>query len=91
MSTVQYTVADHVATIALDRPEARNALSDELLEDLLEAFATARDDDDVRCVVLTSTHEKIFSAGGDLKGFALRRSAGASSTPGPTSSRACSR
>src|SRR4051812_28186196 len=70
MSTVRYAVSDHVATIALDRPEARNALSDELLEDLLTAFAAARDDDDVRCVVLTSTHEKVFSAGGDLKGFA---------------------
>ena len=54
----------------MDRPEARNALSDELLDDLLAAFAQARDDDAVRCVVLTSTHEKVFSAGGDLTGFA---------------------
>ena len=57
-------------TIALDRPEKRNALSDALLDDLLAAFEHARDDDDVRCVVLTSTHEKVFSAGGDLAGFA---------------------
>jgi enoyl-CoA hydratase len=70
MSSVRYEVNDRVATIALDRPEARNALSDELLDDLLAAFATARDDDEVRAVVLTSTHEKVFSAGGDLKGFA---------------------
>jgi enoyl-CoA hydratase len=68
--TVSYGVADHVATIAMNRPEARNALSDQLLDDLLAAFASARDDDDVRCVVLTSTHEKVFSAGGDLGGFA---------------------
>jgi enoyl-CoA hydratase/carnithine racemase len=68
--SVQYDVADGVATIALDRPEARNALSDELLDDLLAAFAAARDDDAVRCVVLTSTHEKVFSAGGDLGQFA---------------------
>ena len=53
----------------MDRPEVRNALSDELLDDLLAAFAQARADDDVRVVVLTSTHEKVFSAGGDLKGF----------------------
>jgi enoyl-CoA hydratase/carnithine racemase len=72
VSTVAYAVANHVATVALDRPEARNALSDELLDDLLAAFERARDDDDVRCVVLTSTHEKVFSAGGDLKGFASR-------------------
>jgi enoyl-CoA hydratase/carnithine racemase len=72
VSTVRYDVADHVATIALDQPEKRNALSDELLDDLLAAFTAARDDDAVRCVVLTSTHEKVFSAGGDLGGFAAQ-------------------
>jgi enoyl-CoA hydratase len=69
-STVRYDVADHVATIALDQPETRNALSDEVLDDLIEAFELARDDDSVRCVVLTSTHEKVFSSGGNLAGFA---------------------
>ena len=70
-STLRYEVADTgVATISLDRPETRNALSDEVLADLLAAFTAARDDDAVRCVVLTSTHEKVFSAGGDLGGFA---------------------
>jgi enoyl-CoA hydratase/carnithine racemase len=68
--SLRYGVADGVATIALDRPETRNALSDELLDELLAAFAQARDDDAVRCVVLTSTHEKVFSAGGDLGQFA---------------------
>ena len=65
-----YEVADRVATIALDQPETRNALSDEVLDDLIEAFELARDDDSVRCVVLTSTHEKVFSSGGNLGGFA---------------------
>jgi enoyl-CoA hydratase/carnithine racemase len=70
-ATVQYDVGEGgVATIALDQPETRNALSDELLDDLLAAFTAARDDDGVRCVVLTSTHDKVFSSGGDLKGFA---------------------
>jgi enoyl-CoA hydratase len=68
-SLVRYSVADGVATLAMDRPEARNALSDALLDDLLAAFAAARDDAAVRCVVLTSTHETVFSAGGDLAGF----------------------
>jgi enoyl-CoA hydratase/carnithine racemase len=68
--TVRYEVADKVATIALDQPETRNALSDEVLDDLIEAFELARDDDGVRCVVLTSTHEKVFSSGGNLAGFA---------------------
>jgi 3-hydroxypropionyl-coenzyme A dehydratase len=69
-STVRYDVADRVATIALDQPETRNALSDDVLDDLIEAFEMARDDDSVRCVVLTSTHEKVFSSGGNLAGFA---------------------
>jgi enoyl-CoA hydratase len=69
-ATVRYEVAEGVATIALDHPESRNALSDELLDDLHAAFTAARDDDAVRCVVLTSTHEKVFSSGGNLKGFA---------------------
>ena len=70
MALVRYDVADRIATITLDQPEKRNALSDELLDDLLGAFEAARDDDDVRCVVLTSSHENVFSAGGDLAGFA---------------------
>jgi enoyl-CoA hydratase/carnithine racemase len=66
---LRYEVADGVATIALDHPETRNALSDAMLDELLAAFARARDDDRVRCVVLASTHEKVFSSGGDLGGF----------------------
>src|SRR3954462_4866216 len=69
--TVKYEVAPSgVATIALDQPETRNALSDQVLDDLLAAFTAARDDDAVRCVVLTSTHDKVFSSGGNLAGFA---------------------
>ena len=69
-SKLRYDVADGVATIALDDPETRNSLSFELLDDLIAAFTAARDDDAVRCVVLTSTHEKVFSSGGNLAGFA---------------------
>jgi enoyl-CoA hydratase/carnithine racemase len=66
---LRYEVADAIATIALDHPQTRNALSDAMLDELLAAFAAARADDDVRCVVLASTHEKVFSSGGDLAGF----------------------
>jgi enoyl-CoA hydratase/carnithine racemase len=70
-ATVRYDVSDKgVATIALDQPETRNALSDELLSELTQALEAARDDAEVRCVVLTSTHETVFSAGGNLAGFA---------------------
>jgi enoyl-CoA hydratase len=68
--TIRYGVDEQVATIALDQPETRNALSDQLLGELLAAFEAARADASVRCVVLTSTHEKVFSAGANLAGFA---------------------
>jgi enoyl-CoA hydratase len=68
--TILYAVEAQVATIALDQPETRNALSDELLGELIAAFAAARVDAAVRCVVLTSTHDKVFSSGGNLAGFA---------------------
>jgi enoyl-CoA hydratase/carnithine racemase len=69
-TTLRYGLADGVATIALDQPETRNALSDELLADLTAALRAARESPEVRCVVLTSTHEKVFSSGGNLGGFA---------------------
>jgi enoyl-CoA hydratase len=68
--TLRYDVAGGVATIALDQPDTRNALSDALFADLQAAFEAARDDDAVRCVVLTSTHESVFSSGANLAGFA---------------------
>ena len=68
--TVRYDVSDGVATIALDQPDTRNALSNELLTGLIAAFELAGADDAVRCVVLTSTHDKVFSAGGSLDQFA---------------------
>ena len=59
-----------VCVVTLDSPSTRNALSDDLLDELIAAFESAADDTDVRVVVLTSSHDRIFSAGGDLKAFA---------------------
>ncbi len=68
---VLYDVAGSgIATITLDDPDTRNALSPELLGGLHEAFESARDSDEVRCVVLASSHEKTFSSGANLGGFA---------------------
>jgi enoyl-CoA hydratase len=69
-STLRYDVDAGVATIALDQPQTRNALSDELLGELIAALEIARDEEAVRCLVITSTHEKVFSSGGNLTGFA---------------------
>jgi enoyl-CoA hydratase/carnithine racemase len=70
-ATLRYELSEAgVATIALDQPDTRNALSDELLGELIAALRQARADDAVRCVVLTSTHDRVFSAGANLGGFA---------------------
>jgi enoyl-CoA hydratase len=65
-----YEVSDGVATLTLNRPEQRNALNGELLSALVEGVKRARDDAEVRVVVLTGAGEKVFCAGADLGGFA---------------------
>jgi enoyl-CoA hydratase len=59
-----------VATITLNDPDTRNALSPEMLAGLIAAFERAREEDAARCVVLASAHEKTFSSGASLGGFA---------------------
>ena len=69
--TIRYELSENgVATIGLDQPETRNALSESSLGELLDALDSSREDDAVRCVVLASTHEKVFSSGANLAGFA---------------------
>jgi len=69
-----------VRILRLNRPEARNSLSPELLEELGAALDAAVADDDVRAVVLTGTGDRAFCAGMDLRAFSegrtARRSAG---------------
>jgi enoyl-CoA hydratase/carnithine racemase len=66
-----YEVAGNgVATLTLNQPETRNAFSAEMLGDLLAALRVAQEDDAVRAIVLTSSHERVFSAGANLSGFA---------------------
>ena len=69
LTCVRYEVADHVATITLDRPEQRNPLSAQMLRELITAFTAARDDGEVRACVLTGAGDKAFCAGADLGGF----------------------
>jgi enoyl-CoA hydratase/carnithine racemase len=69
-ATLSYeTGPEGIVTIALDQPETRNALSPQLLGELIAALEQARDDERARVVVLASTHEKVFSSGGNLAAF----------------------
>jgi 2-(1,2-epoxy-1,2-dihydrophenyl)acetyl-CoA isomerase len=65
---IRYEIRDAVATIALNRPEAYNALNLTLGRDLFHATLEADEDRAVRCIVVTGTG-KAFCAGGDVKDF----------------------
>jgi enoyl-CoA hydratase/carnithine racemase len=67
MDQILYEVSDQVAVITLNRPEAANAQSMELLDALDAAWTKAATDDDVRVIILRA-NGKHFSSGHDLKG-----------------------
>ncbi len=62
---LQYQVEDFVCTITMNRPEKRNALSAELVNELIYALELAGQDESVRVVILTGAGAA-FCAGGDL-------------------------
>jgi enoyl-CoA hydratase len=69
MEQVRYDVEGPVARVTIDRPERRNAMSFQVMQELGEAFAAAKSDDAVRVVVLTGAGEQAFCAGADLSGI----------------------
>ncbi|WP_261986986.1 enoyl-CoA hydratase/isomerase family protein [Actinomadura sp. HBU206391] len=75
---IVYQVGDRIARITLNRPDARNALNDLMIEELLDAFDRARADDRIRVIVLTGTGDRAFCAGADLGGADRARRAGRS-------------
>ena len=54
-----------VAVVLLNRPDALNALSDELMEQLVSTLQELDRDDEVRCIVLGG-NERAFAAGADI-------------------------
>lgn len=65
MNTVEMEVTNRIATIRMNRPEKLNAINNEMLTDLHEAFTRVREDDDVWVAVLTG-NGRAFSTGHDL-------------------------
>jgi enoyl-CoA hydratase len=64
-----------VTLVTLNRPEALNALSSAVLEDLISAFAAFQADESQRCAVITGSGEKAFAAGADIKEMAAKGAA----------------
>ncbi|MGH2806665.1 MAG: enoyl-CoA hydratase/isomerase family protein [Actinomycetota bacterium] len=74
MALVELDVTDHIAVVTLNRPEALNAISGAMADELRETFEKVSADDDVWVVVLRAAGERAFCVGADLKergGFTL--------------------
>lgn len=63
--TIIVDVENHVAQITLNRPDALNALNDELMTELADALSALQANDKVRCIIITGS-EKAFAAGADI-------------------------
>jgi enoyl-CoA hydratase/carnithine racemase len=71
--TLLVAIDGSVATVTLNRPEARNSLSHQLVEDLLDFFQRIRNRRDIRVVVMRAAG-KAFCAGGDIRDLSAPRS-----------------
>ncbi|MCP9970018.1 enoyl-CoA hydratase/isomerase family protein [Actinomadura madurae] len=76
--TILYSVDGRIARITLNRPDARNALSDRMTDELLDAFERAKADEGVRVIVLTGAGDRAFCAGADLGGLGRAQADGRS-------------
>ncbi|KQN01463.1 enoyl-CoA hydratase [Sphingobium sp. Leaf26] len=63
---LRFDIADHVATITLNRPDKLNAMTPEMAAALVEAVAHCNASDAVRVLIVTGAGEKAFSAGSDI-------------------------
>src|SRR5499427_542916 len=62
---ILYAKSGHVATVTLNRPKKLNAYSEIMVHEILSALADARDDDEIRAVIITGTGRG-FCSGGDI-------------------------
>jgi naphthoate synthase len=62
-----HTCPDGIAKITIDRPEVRNAFRPATVNELMRAFAIARDDESIGVVVLTGAGDAAFCSGGDQR------------------------
>lgn len=69
--TLLYEKHDGIGKITVNRPEKLNALNQKVMKELHACFESARDDGEVRVVILTGAGEKAFVAGADIKELAV--------------------
>ena len=71
MPVVLYEKRGQTVVLTLNRPEAMNAINQEVRKGLRESFLKFRDDDDARTLIVTGAGDKAFSAGADLKEMSI--------------------
>ena len=67
MEAIQLRIEDNIAWLVMNRPEMRNALNDQMREEMLAALAEAEANTEIRCLVITGAG-KGFCTGADLSG-----------------------
>ena len=67
---IDVDIADRIATVTMNRPEALNAFNTEQLDLLIAAFRSLAEDRSVRAVILTGAGDRAFAAGADIKAMA---------------------
>src|SRR4051794_40437840 len=65
LTTIRYEVDGHVATVTLNRPEAFNAFTAAMCDELAATWSHVREDREIRAVILTAEGEKAFCTGID--------------------------
>ncbi|MFT5693447.1 MAG: enoyl-CoA hydratase [Oceanicoccus sp.] len=66
MAAILFENKNHIATITINRPEARNSMNPEVMVGMFDAFQEIDNNDDIRVAVITGAGHKAFCAGADL-------------------------
>lgn len=64
--TLLREVKDHILFLTINRPEVRNAMNEEVMDRLIDSLTEAKNDPDIRVIVLRGAGEQAFCAGADL-------------------------
>jgi E-phenylitaconyl-CoA hydratase len=66
MSTIEFEVTDHVATVTLNRPDRLNSFNEQMSDEIAATWAAVRDDDDIHVAVLQANGSRAFCTGIDV-------------------------
>ncbi|EKN5223831.1 enoyl-CoA hydratase/isomerase family protein, partial [Staphylococcus pseudintermedius] len=64
---IKYEFFEGIAKVTINRPEVHNAFTPNTVQEMIDAFTRARDDERVGVIVLTGEGDKAFCSGGDQK------------------------